>query len=74
MQKTFSINGKAYKIDDLSEEGKNILNNVSVIQGKIAEKQVDIQIYTLANDTLVEKLSVEVARIEEVITAEVVSE
>ena len=56
MPEIITINGKNYKVSDLSEEAIGLANNIQVIQNGITQKQTEIGIYQLASDTLIAQL------------------
>jgi len=62
-----TINDKKYKVSDLSENAIQLVNNVSVIQQKIADKQTDVQIFQVSADTLMSKLTAELVNVKEVV-------
>ncbi len=52
----FSINGKEFYTDSITEEGQQILNAISFVTKDIQETEVKIQISQIAKDSLVAKL------------------
>lgn len=61
-----TIRGKVYKIADLSEEAIGLANDIQVIQKEASQKQIQLNIYNIAAEALVEKLVVATADLTEV--------
>lgn len=53
---TVTINNKVYKSEDLSDKAKAIINDIQIIQNKINDKSIEIDIFNLSKDTLMNVL------------------
>ena len=66
MPETITINDKVYKTSDLSEKAKGLVNDITLIQNSIKDKNTEVAIYNIASDTLMNELVKETAGLKEV--------
>lgn len=63
---TVTINEKVYKVDDLSKEASDLIDDITLIQNIIKDKNTEIAINNIAIDTLMQKL---IASVEDIPTS-----
>lgn len=64
--KTITINDKIYKIEDLSKNALNLVNDVTLIQNSIKDKNTEIAVYNIARETLMNELLSEIKDLQSV--------
>lgn len=64
--KTITINDKIYKIEDLSKNALNLVNDVTLIQNSIKDKNTEIAVYNIARETLMNELLNEIKDVQSV--------
>lgn len=65
--KTITINDKIYKIEDLSKDALNLVNDVTLIQNSIKDKNTEIAVYNIARETLMTELLNEIKDVQSVL-------
>lgn len=66
--KTITINDRIYNIEDLSKDALNLVNDVTLIQNTIKDKNTEIAVYNIARETLMTELLKEIAEVNSVPT------
>ena len=61
-----TIGGKAYKLGDLSEDLRNLVNALQVAEGQIAHHQHTLAVLSVGRDTLLKELTTGLEDVEEV--------
>jgi hypothetical protein len=61
-----TIDDKTYKVADLSNAAKKLANDITIIQNEITHNQVQIGIFEISKNVLLEKLKQETSSLEEV--------
>ena len=61
-----TIGGKAYKLDDLSEALRGLVNAVQVAEGQIAHHQHTLAVLSVGRDSLLKELNAGLEDVEEV--------
>lgn len=64
--KTITINDRIYNIEDLSKDALNLVNDVTLIQNTIKDKNTEIAVYNIARETLMTELLKEIAEVNSV--------
>lgn len=64
--KTITINDKIYKIEDLSKDALDLVNDVTLVQNSIKDKNTEIAIYNIAREALMAELSKAIDGVESV--------
>ena len=65
--KTITINDKIYKIEDLSRDALNLVNDITLIQNTIKDKNTEIAVYNIARETLMTELLNEIKDVQSVL-------
>ena len=65
--KTITINDKIYKIEDLSKDALNLVNDITLIQNTIKDKNTEIAVYNIARETLMTELLNEIKDVQSVL-------
>lgn len=64
--KTITINDRIYNIEDLSKDALNLVNDVTLIQNTIKDKNTEIAVYNIARETLMTELLSEIKDLQSV--------
>lgn len=64
--KTITINDRIYNIEDLSKDALNLVNDVTLIQNTIKDKNTEIAVYNIARETLMTELLNEIKDLQSV--------
>lgn len=64
--KTITINDRIYNIEDLSKNALNLVNDVTLIQNSIKDKNTEIAVYNIARETLMNELLSEIKDLQSV--------
>lgn len=64
--KTITINDRIYNIEDLSKDALNLVNDVTLIQNSIKDKNTEIAVYNIARETLMNELLSEIKDLQSV--------
>lgn len=64
--KTITINDRIYNIEDLSKDALNLVNDVTLIQNTIKDKNTEIAVYNIARETLMNELLSEIKDLQSV--------
>lgn len=65
--KTITINDRIYNIEDLSKDALNLVNDVTLIQNTIKDKNTEIAVYDIARETLMTELLKEIKDVQSVL-------
>lgn len=61
-----NINDKFYNPDSLTEQAKSLLNDIRHVNNEMSRLSIQTGIATIARNTLIEQLTIEVSELEEV--------